>query len=225
MRLRPFAFVALALLVTVCTPHAQTPVSAPAAAFTAEDILKVTTLSVLDVSYDGRRVAAAARRAYDNAEIDNRRYGDPTYVAPATVRLMVIDTETGAIDTPLGERADLRQAAWSRDGKQLALLVLAGAAPGAAPAVRLQILGHREEDPPGRGRQRRRDGGRQLRRRMERGRQEPARVATFQAARRRGEEPIQGVDRGPGHRPEREGAIPRVGRPRPRQSLAIARRD
>jgi dipeptidyl aminopeptidase/acylaminoacyl peptidase len=139
MRLHPVATAALVLFVTVCTPHAQAPTAAPAAAFTAEDILKVTTLSVLDVTDDGRRVAASARRAFDNAETDHRRYGDPTYVAPTVARLMVIDAETGAIDTPLGERADLRQAAWSRDGKRLALLGLTGSTPGTVPAVRLQI--------------------------------------------------------------------------------------
>jgi len=139
MRLRSFAFVAFVLLVVVSTPHAQAPTAAPAAAFTADDILKVTTLSVLDVTDDGRRVAATARRVFDNAETDHRRYGDPTYVAPTAVRLMVIDAETGFIDTPFGQLADLRQAAWSHDSKQLALLVLASAVPGAAPVVRLQI--------------------------------------------------------------------------------------
>ena len=139
MRLHPVATAALVLFVTVCTPHAQAPTAAPAPAFTADDILKVTTLSVLDVTDDGRRVAASARRAFDNAETDHRRYGDPTYVAPTVARLMVIDAETGAIDTPLGERADLRQAAWSRDGKRLALLGLTGSTPGTVPAVRLQI--------------------------------------------------------------------------------------
>ena len=51
--------------------------------FTAEDMLKVATASVLDLSDDGRRVAVSVRRAYDNAEVDNRRFGDPTYLSPS----------------------------------------------------------------------------------------------------------------------------------------------
>ena len=52
---------------------------------TAEDILNVRTANVLDFSDDGRRVAIGARRLYDNAETNHRRYGDPTYFAPSMV--------------------------------------------------------------------------------------------------------------------------------------------
>src|SRR6476469_1576120 len=68
--------------------------------FTAEDMLKVGTASVLDLSDDGRRVAVAVRRAFDNAEVDNRRFGDPTYVPPSRVTLLVIDTQSGASAAP-----------------------------------------------------------------------------------------------------------------------------
>ena len=93
--MRTFAFLLLALLASPSVFIAQAP-PAPAAAtskaaFTAEDMLKVATLSVLDLSDDGRQVAVAARRLQDNAEVDNTRYGDPTYMAPAWVRLIVID--------------------------------------------------------------------------------------------------------------------------------------
>jgi hypothetical protein len=40
---------------------------------------------VLDLSEDGRLVAIGARRLYDNAETNHRRYGDPTYFAPTMV--------------------------------------------------------------------------------------------------------------------------------------------
>ena len=93
--MRTFAFLLLALLASPSVFIAQAP-PAPAAAtskaaFTADDMLKVATLSVLDLSDDGRQVAVAARRLQDNAEVDNTRYGDPTYMAPAWVRLIVID--------------------------------------------------------------------------------------------------------------------------------------
>jgi dipeptidyl aminopeptidase/acylaminoacyl peptidase len=92
---------------------------------TAEDTLKVTTTSVLDLSEDGRLVAVGARRLYDNAETNHRRYGDPTYVAPSMVQLMVINTRTGASDNVGKGLMNVRQAAFSRDGAKLALLTAA----------------------------------------------------------------------------------------------------
>ena len=102
--------------------------------FTAEDMLKVATASVLDLSDDGRRVAVSVRRPYDNAEVDNRRYGDPTYLSPARVTLQVIDTQTGAAQSPFTGLVDLRQAAWSHDGRRLAILT---ASIGAAATLRI----------------------------------------------------------------------------------------
>ena len=100
--------------------------------FTAEDILKVVTASVLDLSNDGRRVAVAARRLADNAEVDNGRYGDPTYVSPAWVRLLVVDTATGAVQAPFKEPVNVQQASWSPDGRRLAVLA---ATNGGAPKI------------------------------------------------------------------------------------------
>lgn len=56
------------LLLTVTSSTAQ-----QREAFTADDILKVATLTVLDLSEDGRRVAASARRLRDNAVTDHHR--------------------------------------------------------------------------------------------------------------------------------------------------------
>ena len=64
-------------------------------AFTAEDMLKVSTASVLDLSDDGRRAAVSVRRAYDNAEVDNRRYGDPTYCRRPGSRCRSSTPQTG----------------------------------------------------------------------------------------------------------------------------------
>jgi len=91
-------------------------------AFSAEDITRVVTASVLDLSDDGRRVAVSARRLADNAEVDNARYGDPTYVAPAWVRLMVIDTATGAVQNPFKDLVNIQTSSWSPDGRRLAVL-------------------------------------------------------------------------------------------------------
>jgi len=109
--------------------------------FTAEDILDVVTAAVQDLSEDGRLVAMVERRGRDNAEFDHYRYGDPTYLAPSAVRLVVIDTDTGRRTLPLGDRlANVRQAAFSRDGRRLAILTASAAASAnAAPAIALHV--------------------------------------------------------------------------------------
>ena len=105
---------------------------------TADDTLKVTTVNVLDLSEDGRRVAVGARRLYDNAESNHRRYGDPTYFAPSMVQLQVIDTRSGATDKVGTGLMNIRQAAWTRDGSRLALLT-AAESPSGLPETKLWI--------------------------------------------------------------------------------------
>lgn len=97
---------------------------------TAEDILNVRTANVLDFSDNGRRVAIGARRLYDNAEINHRRYGDPTYFAPSMVELLVIDTTTGASDRVGSGLMNVRQAAFTSNGSRLALLTAAETSTG-----------------------------------------------------------------------------------------------
>jgi len=75
----------LALIVVCGLVQAAPAASPPLAPFTAEDVLDVTTLTILDLSEDGRRVAATTRRLRDNATTDHRRFGDPSYVAPASL--------------------------------------------------------------------------------------------------------------------------------------------
>ena len=111
--------------------------SAPAK-FSAEDMLKVVTASVLAMTDDGRLVAITERRTLENAETDNYRYGDPTYIAPAAVRFVVIDTATGQRSYPLGDRlVNVRQAEFSRDGSRLAAIVISGGTRDASPTVGL----------------------------------------------------------------------------------------
>ena len=93
--------------------------------FTAPDMLKVATASVLDLSEDGGHVAISVRKLEDNATTDHRRFGDPTYIAPAMVDVYVYNTRSGASDRVFKQLVNVRQAAWSRDGSRLALLTTA----------------------------------------------------------------------------------------------------
>jgi len=115
-RLTTLALVAL----TLASPSAQsgTPVS-------AEDTLRVTTATILDLSDNGRRLALATRRLYDNAETNHRRYGDPTYFAPSLVEVRVVDTTTGTADRVGTGLMNVRAAAFAPDSSRLALLTAA----------------------------------------------------------------------------------------------------
>jgi dipeptidyl aminopeptidase/acylaminoacyl peptidase len=127
----------LIVLTLVCArlAAAQTPT-----AFTAEDMLKVVSITVLDVTEDGSRIAATRRRPLDNPTVDNRRYGDPTYLAPSKVTLQVIDARSGAAETPFKDLVNVRDAAWSRDGKRLAILIAQEAAlPSGFPTAKLYV--------------------------------------------------------------------------------------
>ena len=126
------------LLVMAARPAASGQDGRSGTPLTADDLLTVTTASVLDMTDDGRSVAYTTRRPLDNATTDHRRYGDPTYIAPSAVRLFVVNTATGANTPVLPVLADIRQAAWSHGGTRLAFLQLQ---PGdaAGPVVRLRI--------------------------------------------------------------------------------------
>jgi hypothetical protein len=124
MRLRRLAapsLLAILLQAAAARPAAQPPRTTP---FAPDDILNVVTVSVLDLSDDGTRVAVALRRTLDNADTDNYRSGDPTYAAPSRVELQIIDTRSGAKQVTFKGLASVRQAAWSHDGKRLAILVV-----------------------------------------------------------------------------------------------------
>jgi dipeptidyl aminopeptidase/acylaminoacyl peptidase len=108
--------VAILLLIVPSAAAQTTP-------FTAEDILTVASINVLDVSEDGRWVAASVRRPLDNETTDHRRFGDPTYLAPARVALRIIDTASGATETPFKDLVNVRDAKWSRDGGSLGVLI------------------------------------------------------------------------------------------------------
>jgi dipeptidyl aminopeptidase/acylaminoacyl peptidase len=127
--------VAVALVVVSHAAAAQSP-----APFTAEDMLKVTSVSILDVTEDGSRVAASLRRPVDNDTTDHRRYGDPTYLSPSRVTLQVIDAKSGAVETLFKELVNVRDVAWSRDGGRLAILLARDAAtPEGYPRTALYI--------------------------------------------------------------------------------------
>ncbi|HEX4682232.1 MAG TPA: prolyl oligopeptidase family serine peptidase [Gemmatimonadaceae bacterium] len=109
------------------TRQAGTAAAAPASAtFTAEDALEVNTATIGDLTDDGRYLAVISTMRRDQFGQDFRRDGDPTYARGVPVRLLVIDTKTGAIQSVFPDKQSVRNVRWSPDGKRLGMLVFNG---------------------------------------------------------------------------------------------------
>src|SRR5688500_9360217 len=108
--------------------------------FTPDDMLKIASISVLDMTEDRRSVAAAVRRPIENPTTDHRRFGDPTYLAPSLVTLRIVDSRSGQMEQPFKDLVNVRDTAWSRDGKTLAILLARDAtAAGGYPTTEIAI--------------------------------------------------------------------------------------
>jgi dipeptidyl aminopeptidase/acylaminoacyl peptidase len=114
---RAVSLAACAMLVFAALPAAAQQALRP---FTSEDALDVRTLSVEDVSPDGRLVAISVQTHRDRLNVDHFRFGDPTYVAPALEQLRVVDTRTGEETSLFEGRVQVDGVAWSPDGERLA---------------------------------------------------------------------------------------------------------
>ncbi len=207
---------------TIAAPSSQ---AAPPA-FTAEDMLKVSTASVLDMTDDGQWVAVSVRRGFDNAETDNRRYGDPTYVSPIAGPAAGHQYRDGcgAIAVrghgryPPGCLVPRRKAArhpecrqgGRRRGRSRTDCTAAGLGRRAIPA-------RRGSSP------RRLAGGRQLGTRVVGRRQASRGESAIGRAGSRRARHVQDADRRPHHRSQRQGSVPRMGRAREVQSFAVDR--
>ena len=94
--------------------------------FTVDDLLDVVNINIASLSDDGRWLAAASGSLRDRIGIDNRRFGDPTYIAPSVVDVWVIDTASAKSQKLFPGRRQVRGLKWSPDGQKLALMVLKG---------------------------------------------------------------------------------------------------
>jgi len=126
---RPFAAACALVLALIVFPifisNAQNQRSAfTPTAFTVDDLLDVKNFSVADLSDDGRWIAATAGSLRDRIGIDNYRFGDPTYIAPALTEVWIIDTQTAKAQALFPDKRQVRALKWSPDGTRLALLAL-----------------------------------------------------------------------------------------------------
>ena len=116
----------LALPAATALAQGTRPAAASSPAFTAEDILDITSFQVADLTADGRWLAATSSIRRDGFGVDFRRDGDPTYLRPVASRLWVIDTRSGDRRAVFPDKRNVRAARWSPDGSRLAFLQLNG---------------------------------------------------------------------------------------------------
>ncbi len=94
--------------------------------FTTEDALNVASLTVQDVTVDGRYIVATRATQRDRKNVDHMRFGDPTYISPSLADVWVIDTGTRQHISLFDEKVQVRSFAWSPDGSTVAFLLLKG---------------------------------------------------------------------------------------------------
>jgi len=87
--------------------------------FSAEIALDVRNARIAGITDDGSRIAVTVQTRRDRTDTDHQRYGDPTYLSPASTRLMVINTRTGEQTWVHEDPAQLRGFTWSPDGNHL----------------------------------------------------------------------------------------------------------
>jgi dipeptidyl aminopeptidase/acylaminoacyl peptidase len=110
----------LTLIVSLASPEAVH--GQDLRSFTIDDALGVRSASIGDVTDDARWVAATIRTGRSGLNRDHLRYGDPTYISPSRVEVVVIDTEDGSSRSLFNELVNVRGLAWSPDGNRLAFL-------------------------------------------------------------------------------------------------------
>lgn len=114
----------LVLLILLALPLGRLP--AQSQRFTLDDVLDVRSVTVGDVSEDGRWVVIATAALRDRLGTDNSRFGDPTYVPPSVAVITVVDTRTGGERKLFPDKRQARGFTWSPDGSHLAFLLREG---------------------------------------------------------------------------------------------------
>src|SRR5262245_4349476 len=130
--------IVLLVVAAFSTAHAQSTITfpnrTPTVASTSsdslgvKDILDIKTVSVADLSSDGKWLAITVGVRRDGLGVDFSRDGDPTYLRGSPVELLVVDTKTLAQRPVFKGKTAIRGTAWSPDASRLAMFVVANEA-------------------------------------------------------------------------------------------------
>jgi len=91
--------------------------------FTIQDAINVKSLSISDLTEDGKYIAGTIQSRTDRMNIDHKRFGDPNYVSPYTSQPVIINSETGETYPILNHSVIVRGLSFSPDDKVLAFLL------------------------------------------------------------------------------------------------------
>lgn len=91
--------------------------------FSMEDFFRARSVSLEALSADGTRAVVSYTATADRMGLDSYRTGDPSYVAPQRSDIQIVDTRSGEATVLFPEKRQLQRAAWSPDGRTLALVV------------------------------------------------------------------------------------------------------
>ena len=92
--------------------------------FTPNTALDVMSGSIADVTSDGRWLAVTVQSRRDRTDVDHMRFGDPTYVSPASTRVLLIETTSGDQEWLFGDPVQVRGLTWSPDDTQLGYFLM-----------------------------------------------------------------------------------------------------
>ena len=92
--------------------------------FTPNTALDVMSGSVADVTSDGQWLAVTVQSRRDRTDVDHMRFGDPTYVSPASTRVLLIETTSGDQEWLFGDPVQVRGLTWSPDDTQLGYFLM-----------------------------------------------------------------------------------------------------
>ncbi len=124
IRFSRFAAVLAALTLTLALGFAGPAEAQNRTPFTVQDLVSLRSFSLQDVTSDGRWAVGTVGSREDRWDTDHRRQGDPTYVAPSVVEVMLLDTDSGAMRPILEGKVQARGLTWSPDGRTLAFFLL-----------------------------------------------------------------------------------------------------
>ena len=94
--------------------------------FTPNTALDVMSGSIADVTSDGQWLAVTVQSRRDRTDVDHMRFGDPTYVSPASTRVLLIETISGDQEWLFGDPVQVRGLTWSPDDTQLGYFLMVG---------------------------------------------------------------------------------------------------
>jgi dipeptidyl aminopeptidase/acylaminoacyl peptidase len=114
---------------TVAGAQTQAPAPRMMGAVTTDslairDLLDMRTVSVADLSSDGRWLALTVSIRRDGLGVDFSRDGDPTYLRGGPAELLVVDTRSLAQRPVFRGKTVVRNATWSPDASKLAMFVV-----------------------------------------------------------------------------------------------------